>query len=185
MSILVDDPFPWGADWAWGIPLILLNVLIHIVGLGFIGNRAVRVSETTVRGRPMTALVIVAGSTTLLATCLHGTEAGVWATAYLILGAFPDFKYSMLYSLNAITSFGHTDLALKNQWQLMGALEALNGWLLFGLTTAFLFAAIQAVWSRGITREGARFSAARGPQSPGDAVPPVRHVAHLPTEYPG
>ena len=29
---------------------------------------------------------------------------------------------------------------------LMGALEALNGSMLFGLTTAFLFAAIQKVW---------------------------------------
>ena len=29
---------------------------------------------------------------------------------------------------------------------LMGALEALNGMLLFGLTTAWLFAMIQEVW---------------------------------------
>jgi hypothetical protein len=29
----------------------------------------------------------------------------------------------------------------------MGALEALNGWLLFGLSTAFLFGMIQRVWS--------------------------------------
>ena len=44
----------------------------------------------------------------------------------------------------------------KEQWQLMGALEALNGMLLFGLTTAFLFAMIQKVWplgSRGWHRE--------------------------------
>ena len=31
----------------------------------------------------------------------------------------------------------------------MGALEALNGMLLFGLTTAFLFAMIQRVWPLG------------------------------------
>ena len=33
----------------------------------------------------------------------------------------------------------------------MGAIEALNGWLLFGLTTAFLFGMINKVWplSRG------------------------------------
>jgi hypothetical protein len=29
----------------------------------------------------------------------------------------------------------------------MGALEALNGWILFGLTTAFLFAIVQKAWS--------------------------------------
>ena len=52
----------------------------------------------------------------------------------------------MLYSLGAMTSYGHENLHLKDQWQLMGALEALNGMLLFGLTTAFLFAMIREVW---------------------------------------
>jgi hypothetical protein len=37
--------------------------------------------------------------------------------------------------------------ALEDHWHLMGAMEALNGWLLFGLTTAFLFAVIEKVWS--------------------------------------
>jgi hypothetical protein len=29
---------------------------------------------------------------------------------------------------------------------MMGALEALNGWILFGLTTAFLFTVVQRAW---------------------------------------
>ena len=40
----------------------------------------------------------------------------------------------MLYSLSAMTTSGHANLFLKPEWQLMGALEALNGMLLFGLT---------------------------------------------------
>jgi hypothetical protein len=183
MNVVVDNAFGWGANWAAGVPLIVLNVLIHIVSLGFISSRTVRASRTTVIRRPMAALVLVAGATTLLATCLHGIEAGVWATAYVILGAFPDFKYAMLYSLNAMTSFGHTNLSLKEPWQLLGALEALNGWLLFGLTTAFLFAAIHAVWSSGVPREEARRSAAES-EPAGESTGAVRHVAQLPTEYP-
>ena len=53
----------------------------------------------------------------------------------------------MLYSLNAITAFGHVNLYLADQWQLMGSLEALNGWILFGLSTAFLFGLIERLWS--------------------------------------
>jgi hypothetical protein len=87
------------------------------------------------------------GVTTLLATCLHGLEAGIWALAYGFLGVLPDVRTSMLSSLNAMTSYGHTNLNLQDHWHLMGALEALNGWLLFGLTAAFLFAVIQKVWS--------------------------------------
>ena len=79
----------------------------------------------------------------------HAVEAGIWGIAYRCLGALPDNRSAMLYSLNAITSYGHENLILESRWQLMGAIEALNGWLLFGLTTAFLYAMVQNVWSLG------------------------------------
>lgn len=93
------------------------------------------------------------GATTLLATLLHGFEAFIWACAYRFLGALPNLRFSMLYSLNAMTSYGHTNLALLDHWHLMGALEALNGWLLFGLTTAFLFAVLEKVLSSASAKE--------------------------------
>jgi hypothetical protein len=86
------------------------------------------------------------GVTTLLATGLLALEAGIWAGAYRILGAMPDNHSAMLYSLSAITSYGHAEVFLAKHWRLMGALEALNGMLLFGLTTAFLYGHIQRVW---------------------------------------
>jgi hypothetical protein len=52
----------------------------------------------------------------------------------------------MLYSLEAMTSYGHENLFLASHWRMLGALEALSGWILFGLTTAFLFAVIQRAW---------------------------------------
>ena len=52
----------------------------------------------------------------------------------------------MLYSVSAMTSYGHANVYLEDRWQLLGAIEAVNGVILFGLTTAFLFAAIQQLW---------------------------------------
>jgi hypothetical protein len=93
-------------------------------------------------------LPLVIGSTALLATVLHGIESAIWAAAYRVLGALPDNRFATLYSLSAMTTYGHSNRYLKDQWQLMGALEALNGMLLFGLTTAFLFAMIQSLAAR-------------------------------------
>jgi MFS superfamily sulfate permease-like transporter len=147
-TFVVENPPGWTLDWVWGLPLIVLTVLIHVLGLGLIRQKAARVT-TRHQGRrhPMAIFVIVMGATTLLATCLHGIETGIWAVAYRLLGALPDNKTAMLYSLNAITSYGHTNIDLAKHWQLMGAMEALNGWLLFGLTTAFLFGMLEKVWS--------------------------------------
>ena len=150
-NVLAVGPLGWSPDWAWGIPLIVLTVLLHVSGLGLIRERVVhgKVGRMIERRHPRIAFVVVLGTTTLLATCLHGFEAGIWALAYRFLGAIHDFRHAMLYSLNAITSYGHTELVLPDHWHLMGAIEALNGWLLFGLTTAFLFAVIEKVWSSG------------------------------------
>ncbi len=42
--------------------------------------------------------------------------------------------------------YGHADAFRAPHWQLMGALEALNGMMLFGLTTAFLFSLLSNHW---------------------------------------
>ena len=140
----------WSGDWAWGVPLIVFTVVTHVCGLGLIHDRVVSILGGAVERRgfiPKFALVM--GLTALLATALHGVEATVWGFAYRLLGALPDFKTAMLYSLSAMTTYGHANLYLTAHWQLMGALEALDGMLLFGLTTAFLFAMIQNVWPAG------------------------------------
>jgi hypothetical protein len=145
---LVAESLLWTNDWAWGLPLIVLIVILHVFGLSIIRERAVHAfNQVNQKYHPTAVFVAIVGATTLSATILHGMEAGVWALAYKWLGAIPTFRIAMLYSLNAITSYGHTNVSLPDHWHLMGALEALNGWLLFGLSTAFLFAVIEKVWS--------------------------------------
>jgi hypothetical protein len=143
----VAAPSFWYADWAWGLPLIVLTVVIHVFGLLLI-NQKIDYLENKVAKRhsyPVTFVMII-GATALLATLLHGIEGLIWAVAYLVVGALPDYSSAILYSLSAMTSYGHANLVLEKRWQLMGALEALNGMLLFGLTTAFLFSIMQRVW---------------------------------------
>ena len=48
-----------------------------------------------------------------------------------------------------MTAYGHASVLPEPHWQLMGALEALNGLMLFGLTTAFMFAMIGRVTRLG------------------------------------
>jgi hypothetical protein len=141
---------PWLGNWAWSLPLIILTVVIHVCGLALISGRVVVVLDSAVdRADFMPKFVVVIGGTSLLTTILHGTETAIWAGAYRLLDALPDKRSAMLYSLGAMTTYGHANLFLAPRWQLMGALEALNGMLLFGLTTAFLFAMIQRVWPLG------------------------------------
>lgn len=134
----------WGPDWAWSLPLIAITVAIHAGGLGIIGTQVRRLRHALLHDHQY---LIVAITATLI-TCLHALEAVLWAAAYRLLGALPSFHEAILYSLSAITSYGHTKFTLALQWELMGALESLNGWIVFGLSTAFLFSILQRGWQR-------------------------------------
>ena len=85
----------------------MLTVLIHVSGLALLGQAglslAIRVNG---RDHPRFGFMLVLGGATLCVTCLHGIEVAIWASAYRILGALPDLRSSVLYSLNAMTSYG-------------------------------------------------------------------------------
>ena len=70
----------------------------------------------------------------------------IWAIAYLWLGAFNSWADAILYSVDSITTRGASGLIAHGHWQLAGALEAADGMLLFGISTAYLFAVLQALW---------------------------------------
>jgi hypothetical protein len=140
---------PWGADWLWSIPLIVVTIVFHSYGLGLLSRGLLIILKGEGKKRLTHALsVLVVGGSSLCAICLHGVEAWMWAIAYGLLGTLGgDRKEAMLYSLSVMATVGGTNLHLEPGWQLMGPLEALDGWILFGLTAAFLFALIQKVWS--------------------------------------
>jgi hypothetical protein len=142
-------PLTWSLDWAWGLPLIVLTVVFHAQGLGLIRKEVRAMLNNSERSRKLSSsLTYRIGGTSLSVIILHGLEGVIWAVAYRLLGALPDTKSAMLYSLNAMTSYGHANLYLSPRWEMMGALEALNGWILFGLSTAFLFTVMQKAWAR-------------------------------------
>lgn len=143
----MENAASWNGNWAWSLPLIVLNVIFHVIGLGFLNVKMLQLLSIAKEHRYFVyVFAVVMGITTILATLLHGIEAGIWAAAYRALGALPDNKSALLYSLSAITTYGHSELYLASHWRLMGALEALNGVILIGLTTAFMYGMIQRVW---------------------------------------
>ena len=146
-KLVVAEPTEyWSTNWAWSIPLIMATVLTHSYGLLVMHERVATAflrRFDAVKFRVLFAMVV--GTAVLFATILHALEGAAWAAAYLALGALPDAKSAMLYSLEAMTTYGHATISLEPHWRMMGALEALNGLILFGLTTAFLFAVIQSV----------------------------------------
>jgi hypothetical protein len=134
--------------WMWGLSLIAATIAIHAASVtlmvSVLHKARLRLSSRS-RGLHRVYFIIIGTITAmgLLLAGLHIIEAAIWAVAYLSLGAFASLKAAMLYSLDAITTRGASGLALPPPWEMMGALEAANGVLLFGISTAFIFTVMQ------------------------------------------
>lgn len=86
------------------------------------------------------AIVVTAMSSLLMA---HLVELGVWAVVFVWCGEFPSFGAAYYHSAVNYTTLGYGDIIMTPRWVLLGPLEAANGMLLFGFSTAILFALIQ------------------------------------------
>lgn len=62
-----------------------------------------------------------------------------WAVVLLLLGALPGFEAAFYFSMVSFTTLGFGDLLLQNEWRLLAGFIAVDGFLLFGLNTAFIF----------------------------------------------
>jgi hypothetical protein len=140
-----------GRSWTWGLSLIALTIAVHTAGgviVAFVGAR-IRIRAERRRLTPPLAIsfvTIMVGATGLILAALHGLEALIWAAAYVWLGALGSILDALLYSIGTMTTRGTPGLNLPWRWQMMGALQSVNGVLLFGISTAFLFAMVQAYW---------------------------------------
>jgi hypothetical protein len=146
-SLVGGNDMYWSSDWWWGLPLLVLTVVLHVCVFVLIVKALVLKVGPGKGVRTLAHFIVAIALTALGAAVLHSLEAAAWGILYIWVGAIPDVPTSMLYSLSAITSYGHSDIFLEDRWRLLGAIEAMNGLILFGLTTAFLFAAIDEVRS--------------------------------------
>jgi hypothetical protein len=78
-----------------------------------------------------------------IAIVAHLIEIALWAVLFITCREFPDFGTAYYHSAVNYTTLGYGDLIMTPSWKLLGPLEAAAGMLMFGFSTAMLFAVIQ------------------------------------------
>ena len=70
---------------------------------------------------------------------LHGLEVSAYALLFHQVGATQTWEQAVYYSTSAYSTAGVGGQTFANSWRVVGGLESLNGMLLIGWSTAFLF----------------------------------------------
>jgi hypothetical protein len=127
--------------------LIFATTFIHaactVVALGWARSSGEEwiLRNGLTRAAAVSALVLLMS----VAACL---ESLLWASLYVIGDALPDLGTAFYFSLVTFTTLGYGDVTLAPGWRVLGAIEAANGTIMFGWTTALIVAFVQRAYFR-------------------------------------
>ena len=125
-----------------GAMAVIVTVIIHMVGLMvLLGFMRVRSSQLHPHRSSLRHMVFVVGMVMGL-VIIHTIEMFFYAGLYELLGVFEDWEASLYFSISAFTTLGQGDVFIDGPWRIVGAIEAFNGFLLIGWSTAFLFSVL-------------------------------------------
>ena len=122
---------------------VLLMTVMHSVGLLGIG-KLLRLDADRLRKHDVDAgaIMLIAGLG-LCIVLLHIAEIVVFAGYYLLVEGLDTVEEALFYSASAYATLGWTADYFPPEWRLIGALEALIGFVLIGWSTAFMVSTMQ------------------------------------------
>jgi hypothetical protein len=128
---------------AVGAVAILCTIMIHALPLTATVNFVRHEKKLGRVGTGFWMDLGIVARAILYALAAHLVEIALWAVLYIVCGEFRDFGTAYYHSAVNYTSLGYGDLIMSPSWKLLAPLETANGMLLFGVSTAMIFAVIQ------------------------------------------
>jgi hypothetical protein len=154
------------------MPFIIATVLLFgsLLVYGTAIHLIVRVMVGLIRSGPGelgfwkdTAVMAIV---TAIAAAAHLTQIALWAVAFLLCGQVSTLETAFYLSAQNYTALGYGDVLLSGRWRLLGPLEAINGLLFFGLSTAVLFAIMSQLIAHRLRTETGYQGRTAGNQAP-------------------
>lgn len=132
----------WAEDWAWGALWSVMMIFFHIGALFVMSTLIFHDKVVKLRARSLPASILVFSLLATGAVLLHAVEAGGWAALYWRLGAADEYSDALLHSLGAYSTMGDSTVTFEKKWRLILQIESITAAVSMGLSTAFLFSAL-------------------------------------------
>jgi hypothetical protein len=136
---------------AVGLGMMVLTTIIHAAFM-VSGMEAAnwRLSHFGRARRELMKAVLVSALTAWMFLAIV-IEAWIWALVYLqipLITTLPDLQTAFYFSMVTFTTLGYGDVVLTGNWRTLASIQAANGMIVFGWTTALIFVFIQRVYNK-------------------------------------
>jgi len=132
-------------ELATAAAIVAICLIIHVAGILLMADWILHKRddlERTASGRHFAALIVTFFAGIMF---LHIIQTTLWALFYYVKGLFSDLETSLYFSMVSFTTLGYGDVLLPKKWRLLGVVEGFSGVLLCGVSTAFIFAVVNAM----------------------------------------
>ena len=136
------------ANLVIGTLMMVINLGIQVLAVSFIiryfTKRIDAGQLTPTFGNDIKALSLV------MAVLMvgHAFMFATWAGLFVWMGEFEDFATAFYHSTVNFTSLGYGDIVMSEEHRLLGALEAANGVLMFGLSAGAILSVMNGLFNR-------------------------------------
>ena len=125
-----------------GLLTMIVCLAIQALLLVFTLHYHMRYRHRFAEGRFGVGVLIISGVMVVLVVG-NLIQVGLWAGVFYWLGEFPMFEEAFYHSAVNFATLGYGDIVMSDAHRMLGPLEAINGVLMIGVSTAMLMAAIQ------------------------------------------
>jgi hypothetical protein len=153
-----------------GIGLLLVSLLLYGMAAAFLMSLIVGLIQKGYAGQLFWQNVAVMMIVSLFTAAAHLIQIALWAVFLQLCGEMSTFERAFYCSAQNYTALGYGDVLLSDRWRLLGPLEAINGLLLFGVSTAVMFAVMSRLIAIRIRRRFGRPGGAADNREPSSAV---------------
>lgn len=132
-----------------GCGFSILTIVIHAIGM----TGGIEIFKHVFVGKPkkrsLGSMIGTLCLTGLYLLILHLIESVCWAIAYLTLPAvngIDSFEEAVYFSMVTFSSLGYGDVVIEAPHRILCGIEAMNGLLIFGWSTAMFMTLLQRLW---------------------------------------
>ena len=133
----------------FGLPTMVVCLLLQTVLL-VAATRYYFGHEWLVEQESFWSSMLVVAGVMLLLLLGNLAQVGIWALLFMSLGEFDHFREAFYHSGVNFSTLGYGDIVMSPDHRVLGPLEAVNGVLMIGVSTAVLMAVLQDVWRKGL-----------------------------------
>jgi len=128
-----------------GFVMVVLCLVLQAIFVTTCLRQYVRIKVTRQDRQSYLQTIVLLSTVLLLMLLANIVQMGLWAVLFRVLGEFDDFATALYFSAVTFATLGYGDVVMSVRWRMLGPLEAANGILMFGVSTAVMTAAVMDI----------------------------------------